>query len=46
MDIGSVASNIVLTIVVGFFAIGLLSNVLFLAFVEENDKLNKEISCF
>ena len=44
MDIGSVASNILLTIVAGFFAIGLLSNVLFLAFVEENDKLNKEIS--
>ena len=43
MELGSIASYVVLTIVVGFFVIGLLSNVFFLAFVEENDKLNREI---
>ena len=43
MDLGTVASYFILTIVVGFFTIGLLSSVLFLAFTEENDKLNREI---
>lgn len=43
MDLGTVASYFVLTTVLGFFAVGLLSSVFFLAFVEENDKLNREI---
>jgi len=44
MDFGSIASYVVLTIVLSFFAIGLFSSVFFLAFVEENDKLNRKIS--
>jgi hypothetical protein len=44
MDLGSIASYVILTIVIGFFTIGLLSSVFFLGFIEENDKLNKEIS--
>lgn len=43
MDLGTVASYFTLTIVLSFFAVGLLSSVLFLAFTEENDKLNREI---
>jgi len=42
MDFGSIASFTLLTFVVSIFTIGLLSNVFFLAFLEENDKLNKE----
>ncbi len=44
MELGSTASYVVLMIVVGFFVIGLLSNIFFLAFVEENDKLNQDTS--
>jgi hypothetical protein len=44
MELESIASYIVLTFILGFFTIGLLSNFFFPFFMEENDKLNKDDS--
>ena len=44
MELESITSYIVLTSILGFFTIGLLSNFFFPLFMEANDKLNKEIS--
>jgi len=44
MELESIASYIVLTGILGFFTIGLLSNLLFPLFMEENDKLNRDSS--
>ena len=44
MELESIASYIVLTGILGFFTIGLLSNFLFPLFMEENDKLNRDSS--
>lgn len=44
MELGSIASYIVLTGILGFFTIGLLSNFFFPLFMEENDKLNRDSS--
>ena len=44
MELGSIASYVLLVIVLGVFTVGLLSNFFFPLFMEENDKLNEEIS--
>jgi len=44
MELGSIASYILLVIVLGVFVVGLLSNFFFPFFMKENDKLNEEIS--
>ena len=42
MELESITSYIVLTSILGFFTIGLLSNFFFPLFMEENDKLNND----
>ena len=43
MELGSIASYILLVIVLGVFVVGLLSNFFFPFFMEANDKLNKNV---
>jgi hypothetical protein len=42
MELESIGSYILLTFILGFFSIGLLSNFFFPFFMDANDKINKE----
>jgi hypothetical protein len=42
MELESIGSYILLTFILGFFGIALLSNFFFPFFMDENEKLNKE----
>jgi hypothetical protein len=42
MELESIGSYIILTFILGFFSIGLLSNFFFPFFMNENEKINKE----
>lgn len=42
MELESIGSYILLTFILGFFSIGLLSNFFFPFFMNENEKINKE----